>query len=167
VCKQPFKYVTIEPDEDSLGHVLYRQWSKKHRQEFDPRSVRAIQRLESAAICNFAGAAAAGLLVNQDFEWSCASNDRNIAIDMIELIESESDALSAYCQLLELRARNLVRGHRDEVKQVAQELLQQTRLSFKSVRQIVYPNIKSVRIAGPMPSDEQLRELWRRDGAGK
>jgi len=77
--RRKFSYVTIAPEEDSLGHVLYQHLGKNFHPEYDEMSkVRA--KLEKAILISLAGHAAERIFSGKN-NWLGSSNDIHSVVD--------------------------------------------------------------------------------------
>ncbi len=94
----PFKYVTIKPDEDSLGHVLLIPYSAKFRPDLGTNAA-VRKRIESLVMVDFAGKCAEELhakgRVRKGF-----MGDFHDAVNLASHIHSDERVLSAYLDYL-------------------------------------------------------------------
>ncbi len=97
----PFKYVTIKPDEDSLGHVLLAPFSAKFRPDLDTNAA-VRQKIESLVMLDFAGKCAEALLVKRRVPKGFRSDFQD-AVEFASYIHSEGRLLSAYLEYLWVR----------------------------------------------------------------
>ncbi|HEX4334322.1 MAG TPA: hypothetical protein VH062_00330 [Polyangiaceae bacterium] len=133
---RPFRHVTIERGEDSLGHVLYRAFSDRFDPELDVSS-RTNRTIEAAVDCALAGHAAEALLTGRN-KWVGSTADRAHAIDMASYRCGSAQQVEAY---IEWRRTVVVDSLRlssrwDAVKVLAEALLERKRLTHKEARRI-------------------------------
>ena len=140
VLHRPFRYATIRPEEDSLGHVMFQAFSEKFSPDISV-GLRDADFIERCSTCSYAGAAGAGLLSGQDFDWAGAGADRQHALNMVSYVDGEPDALGAHLELLTYRARNLIRSHSAAVERVAEKLLREETIKAKTVKALIWPDL--------------------------
>ena len=161
---QKFKYVTIEPNEVSLGHCLFEPWGALSLSPFDldqdtRRSRRAYVRLVSIVVSiNLAGIAAEHLVKGTVFKERSADPSSDImkaaerATQITRVLRRpiEPRGRSAVFSKLDLpieveryllrkleEIRLLLALNQDALGAIAESLLERTRLSYTQVRSIV------------------------------
>jgi hypothetical protein len=138
LLKRPFKYVTIKPEEGSLGHLMPCDLPLSLREviEFgEPEESLPI--LEKLIMINFAGNAAIAIWTGRN-NWQGARGDfQNIAQQYCRCCRSP-DEETAFLKWLSIRTRNLIGCslHWPVVEAVAQALLTHERLTSRQVKEI-------------------------------
>lgn len=138
IRKRRFKYVTIIPEKDSLGHILHKPWSN-----FDPEvndDARTSKKIETEALVSLSGHAVESLLTGKTM-WQCASwqGDRHNAIDILSYSFPEGEELGAYFTWLFIHAKNILKQplHWKAVQYLADELLIHKKIGYKKAREII------------------------------
>jgi hypothetical protein len=139
--RKPFRYVTIEPGEDSLGHVMF---SKFKGLSFNPdlnRDLRTRVRCENDAMISLVGPIA-GARFSGSKTWRGAHGDMRQAADMLDYMSSGREETAAYLAWIVARSRAFVESvvHWPQIEAVAHALLAKPIgkrwLSSKEVREI-------------------------------
>jgi hypothetical protein len=133
--RRPVEHVTIIPEEDSLGHVLYRPF-----QDFHPDRAcdkKTLQRIEDTVFCLLAGYAA---------EWKhagkpndrAASSDFHYAISLADHTHGSNRAVTTYFayQMACVRDFMDLPSNWAAVKAIAAALLTHRRLSGRAARKL-------------------------------
>lgn len=119
-----FKYVTLEPKGDSLGHVRvtpprYQTGLESH---FD-YLIRALAGVEAERAFGFRP---------QRYGWE---SDRQAAVDHALSIAGGGEEATLWVRLAGIRARRLVEVWRRSIEALADRLLTEPRLSFEAARE--------------------------------
>jgi hypothetical protein len=141
--KSSFCYITIEPDEESLGHVMF----KKYRDSFNPEidSDRIIRKpLEKAIIIAFAGAIAEQIFSGQKNPTG-TSRDFRSAVDDATYLCGNLEETEAYINWLWIRTKNMIRQPAKwcSVKRLAEELLDCRKIGYMKTRRIIKESLQS------------------------
>jgi len=138
--RRPFRYVTIEPESDSLGHVRKYSWARTLEKTKEEGASPAMQRrLEHDILMMYAGPHAEAKHTGRQNRRG-ASHDNANAVSMGGLLHDYSSVvLERYLDYLWARAEELVRGPFlwRLIGAVADDLLQRRRLSKKQVRETI------------------------------
>ena len=132
-----FRLVTIEPGEDSLGHVMFEKFSKGFQPGHNS-GLRTRAQIENGVMAALAGPTAEHLYSGRRNNRG-ASDDHHYAVDLATYEVSEDKELEAYIRWLSVRTRNrlTVPANWSAVKAVANELLVCRRMSGKRTREVV------------------------------
>jgi hypothetical protein len=138
--RKSFRYVTIEPDDDSLGHILFQKWDASFRPDIcGDLHTRVL--CENSAIISLAGPSA-GAHFSRREKWRCVDSDMENAFSMIDYMSNGPKETEAYIAWLAVRSRGFVCSevHWPQIEAVARELLAkpkgERRLSARQVREI-------------------------------
>jgi hypothetical protein len=136
LVKRRFRHVSIEPDQRSLGHVLYRAWDKR----FDPNarfSPRTEILLRDAVVTALAGFEAQFRFSGKR-PWRSARSDHDQALDLALRACCSGEEAAAYVEWLSVRTRQMfsVPSTWKAVRALARSLLRQQRLSYKEAHKI-------------------------------
>jgi len=134
LLKRRFKYATIEPDEDSLGHVLETRLPTSFRPDID-NGLRARAVAEKRILSLFAGEAAEARWRGKH-NWRGAAADYHKVANLTSYFCGDVEEEEAYARWLALRARNMVCSevHWPLVEAVAGALLERNRLAYAEAR---------------------------------
>lgn len=131
---RPFRYVTIEPDEGSLGHVLFRAWDKRFHPDVN-WSPRTEALLRDAIVTALAGLEAqAKFTGRRDFRG--ARSDYDQAADLASRACGSLKETNAYLAWLCVRTKQIVSVHWGEIRALASALLREKRLSYEGARDV-------------------------------
>jgi hypothetical protein len=135
--KRPFRYVTIEPDEDCLGHIMY----KKFRDSFNPEigSDREIRKpLEKAITTAFAGPIAEQIFSGRK-NIVGAKGDLRDALNYAFYLCGSPEETEAYVNWLWIRTKNMIRQPAKwcSVEGLAKELLDYRKIEYMKARRII------------------------------
>jgi hypothetical protein len=160
---QKFKYVTIEPDEERLGHCRFEPWGARSLSPFDhdhdtPRNRRAHVRLVNIAVYIDLAGLAAEHIAGERFIWETPDRPRSDISKAAERAEEITKLLrrpieprgnSGVFSKLNLPAeveryllrrleetRLLLTLNREALDALAEALLERTRLSYRQARPI-------------------------------
>lgn len=131
----PFRYVTIRPGEDTLGHLLHRRMSDRFRPDIE-MSAQQAARFERHALVAMVGPAAEKRFRGR-YNWRGASNDMHNAVEAVSYISHHPEELSAHVRLIQVRARTFVDARWVEIEAVAAALLAAEHLSQAAVRNAI------------------------------
>jgi len=134
--RRAFRHISIEPREESLGHVLYAQWSK-HFQPDQDSSARTRNEVERAVICAFAGYVA-------ETRFSGRHNRKGAHEDMRHAEElasfmHEGEVLDRYQDYLMAKTEQMITQPLlwAAVKALAEALLREKRIGYRKARRII------------------------------
>ena len=133
----PFKYVTIEPEGDTLGHLKPFPSPKSFNPEIDDE-IKTLIRIEKNIITYYAGKAVEFILTKKSNK-IVGSDDQN-AWDLACYYCGGPEETEAFLKWMWERTINWVQNpdfHWDAVEALAQELLKKSRLTSKEARQII------------------------------
>jgi hypothetical protein len=135
--KRAFRYVTIEPEEDSLGHIML----KKFRDSFNPEidSDRKIRKpLEKAIITSFAGPIAEQIFSGRK-NIIGAKSDLRDALDYACYLCGSLEETEAYVNWLWIKTKNMIRQPAKwcSVEGLAKELLDCHKIGYMKARRII------------------------------
>lgn len=94
--RRPFRYVTIEPGSDSLGHVMFQKWKASFQPDISV-DLRTRLLCENSAIISFAGPIA-GAHFRGRKNWRGADGDILNAVDMMNFMCGGPEETSAYVE---------------------------------------------------------------------
>ena len=135
--KRSFRYVTIEPEEDSLGHIMYKKFRDSFNPEIDPdREIR--KPLEKAIITAFAGPIAEQIFSGRKNRIG-ASSDFHGALDCALYLCGSNEETEAYVNWLWIRTKNMIRQPAKwcSVEGLAKELLDCRKIGYMKARRII------------------------------
>ncbi len=139
-----FKYVTIKPENDSLGHVMHVRPNKWFRPDMDG-SERIRLRAENYIVTSFAGQLAEGKFVGRRARWGMHDDNRQ-AVDLaVSVVGGSQDTVEAFLHFCFLRSRDLVQVNWGNIQAVAAALLKQERLTFDDVVETIMPGTLALR----------------------
>jgi ATP-dependent Zn protease len=150
LVRRRFKYVTVEPGDDNLGHVLYRRWGESFDPDLNSDS-RTERRIENAVFTAFAGHAAEAIFVGRG-NWIGSGQDRQTAMYLASYICGNNEELNAYLNLVWIRTRMKLRQphHWTQVKALAEALVVERKITYRRAKEI-----------GQAASDAEFEE-WKR-----
>lgn len=142
------RHVTIEPEGDSLGHVLHKKTHDPKRRERLASELKPKARdrayVESLALCSLAGAAGAGLCIGEDFDECGADADYGNACECLSYLtymhgraSRDTMELDAYLAYLKYRARNMIQHNHYAVRKLAEALLVRRKIAFGEAKRIM------------------------------
>lgn len=108
--RRPFHYVTIEPCEESLGHVMFRKFKASFNPELNS-DLRTRVICENNAIISLVGPTAAAHFRRRE-KWLGADQDGQKATNIMSYLCRGGEELRAYMDLIGVWSKNFVR---DEV----------------------------------------------------
>jgi len=138
--QRPFKYVTIEPAGDALGHMqgwVPGKWFRPDM-ELTPR-VRSLIDAEVSVL--FAGGIAEKRHVGRSNRHSTRS-DYSALVDLALYVGGDERTTNAYVKWRQFAAEALIDFHWSEVEQLANALLDQKRMTSTEVRAVLFPELK-------------------------
>lgn len=132
----PFTYITIIPEEDSLGHVKHPELHN-FNPEWD-NSLRVIDRAERMIICSFAGQVAEWKFSNRH-NWKGSGEDWHRAIGLASHFVGNDEVLQKYVDYLWARAKTLFNAPWlwAAVEVVVRKLLTRKKMSNRLTRKII------------------------------
>ena len=130
----PFKYLTIEPEEDSLGHVKRFPHPKSFHPDYEG-DTKTLNRIEKNIIFCYAGSAAEFILTGK-LKIGGESDAQN-ARDLADHYCGGPEETEAFLKWMWERTINWVHFYWDAVEALAQELLKKRRLTSKEAEQII------------------------------
>lgn len=138
--RKPLRYVTIEPGDDSLGHVMFQKWKASFRPDFDA-DLRTRLLCENSVIVYLAGPIAGAHFCGRK-RWRSADGDIDNAVSMIEYMSGGPDEANAYIEWLAVRSRMFVCSevHWPQIEAVARELLAKP----KGERRLWSPQVREI-----------------------
>lgn len=133
------KYVTIIPDEDSLGHIFGHKFPGKFDFGETEWSGQTQLLLERRIRSIFAGPLAQKKFHPRGFRHAHAAGDYDQIADLGLRLGGDDETASAHIKLLELQTRNLLNTPQIWlfIEAVAEALLEQKKLSGKQVREVI------------------------------
>ena len=139
LVRRAFRYVTIKPGEDSLGHILFRKFSDSFRPDIEYDEHKLRPPLEKVIITGLAGHAAESIYAGRN-NWVGSRKDFHNAVDYATYLIGEPKELEAYMKWLLIHTRNKLCHpmHWGAVKALAEELLKQDRIGYRKARKIIY-----------------------------
>jgi hypothetical protein len=132
-----FAYISIVPDDDCIGHVLFHRLRLTDMHVYD-MSPRVRDRLERRIITGLAGREGKRLITGRYNHRGAAGDYRN-ALRLASHIEGTSEALTPYFKWLMVRAKQLVTAphHRPMLDALALALLEQEKIDGPTACQII------------------------------
>ncbi len=134
----PFKYLTIEPEKDSLGHVKGFPPPKSFRPEID-EDTKTLNRIEKNIIAYYAGNATEFIHTGKLNKIGVGSDNQN-AMDLAINYCGGPEETEAFLNWMWERTINWLQNpssHWNAVETLAQELLKKRRLTSKEAKQII------------------------------
>jgi hypothetical protein len=131
----PFKYVTINPDVGSLGHVMHNQAPKWFNPEIETGDRQRL-RGERHIMAGFAGQIAEGKYRGRRPRYGMDS-DNDSAVNMAMYFCGTTDTTEAFMHFCFLSSRDLTIKSWWAVKAVAKALLERMTLSRKEVKETI------------------------------
>jgi len=135
----PYRYVTIESDEESLGHVERFPYPKSFCPDIDSENYRVRKRIEKEIIASFAGHAAEFILSKRK-NWKGARQDNHETVDLaLYYCGGSTEEAGAFLDWMWLRTIGWIKNPLRWmcVKKVAKELLEKHKLKATEVRKII------------------------------
>ena len=140
--KRSFRYVTIEPEEDSLGHIMYKKFRDSFNPEIDPdREIR--KPLEKAIITAFAGPIAEQIFSGRK-NIIGAKSDLRDALDYACYLCGSLEETEAYVNWLWIRTKNMIKQPAKwcSVEGLAEELLDCRKIGYMKARKIIKDSLQ-------------------------
>ena len=137
--KIPITKVTIEPDDDSLGHVRRKNLPRPVYEALRSGglTLHMIDKIERNIIMPLAGGAAERRHRGRS-NYVGSWQDRDRVVDFVDRLSASGEEASAYYRLQLVRARGLIESKWYAVEAVAQALLAATTLTGEDVKRIVH-----------------------------
>ena len=132
-----FKYVAIEPWEDSLGHIMYGNLQRMPNPKVE--SMTKVRNFyERRILVELAGHAAERIFTGRN-NWAGSRDDMSRAVDFASYICGSNEAVEAYLKWLSVCARDKFKNpwYWGAVKSLAEELLKQNRIGYRKARQFI------------------------------
>ena len=131
-----FSFITIIPEEDSLGHIKHPKLNN-----FDPEcdnSLKIVDRTERRILVFFAGQVAERRFANRH-NWKGSGGDWESAVNLASCLAGNNEVLQAYVNYLWARAKNLfdLPWLWAAVEAVANELLIRKKMGSQLTRKII------------------------------
>jgi hypothetical protein len=144
LLRRRFRYVTIEPGEDSLGHLLEARPPGSFQPDVDAGG-RARMTAERLIMIRLAGEAAESLWRGKH-NWRGARGDHHSVSDLTSYFCGDVEEETAYAQWLAIRTRNMLRNQMNWalVEAVAASLLERGRLGYREARKVMREAIRAV-----------------------
>jgi hypothetical protein len=135
--RRRFKYVTIEQEEDSLGHILLSRWPKGIEPGIDS-GARVENYLKNSILIDLAGHAAERLFKGRN-NWVGSRQDVQTAVEFADYVCGSNEESQAYVKWLFIKARNIIRlePYWDSIKALAKELLIKKKIGYMAARKII------------------------------
>ena len=133
----PFKYLTIEPEKDTLGHVKRFPHPKSFHPDYEG-DTKTLNRIEKNIITSYSGSAAEFILTGKYN--SGGGTDSQYARELADHYCGGPEETEAFLKWMWERTINWVQNpdfHWDAVEALAQELLKKSRLTSKEAKQII------------------------------
>lgn len=133
----PFKYVTIEPEEDSLGHLQPFPPPKSFHPDYNS-DTKAQKRIEKEVTAYYAGNAAVFILTGKYDKGG--TRDGQYAMDLADYDSGGPEETDAFLNWMWERTINWMQNPSymwDAVETLAQELLKKRSLTSKEAKQII------------------------------
>jgi len=144
----PLRYVTIEPNEDSLGHIRGKAWPESFRPDINADR-QTTKRLEDQVLMVMAGGVAEYLRTGRRNNVG-ASGDFHQAVDIAGYLHPDETVLSAYLKFVDAYLVSMLspvewKNYRwSMVERIAEALLTSTTLTPSEVRRLVSPDVSNV-----------------------
>lgn len=153
IVRRRWQYATIEPTDDSLGHIRYFPAPATFHPDAD-EDTRTRYRLEQYATTALGGVVAEAKLIGSH-NWVGASADLRQAVDWLDYLSSGPDETGAYVGWMLERTRGLLRQEHWwlAVEHLAAALLVHRRLDYRRCRQLIASAI-----------DDYVKQPWPRNG---
>ena len=136
----PFRYVTIVPKGDSLGHIMGEKLSKKlHNDvEYGTLTPRQRDRIDREIMGTLGGAAAVAVVRNRR-KWDGADSDVRRVFDFADRILGNPEAAGAFFKMLWVSVRDCIAIPYNfrAVEALAGELLKCKRVTGREAREII------------------------------
>ncbi|HEX3345555.1 MAG TPA: hypothetical protein VHS09_13320 [Polyangiaceae bacterium] len=130
-----FHYVTIEPGDGNLGHVLYPASDRRFRPDESWTPI-AERRVRDAILVMLAGYIAEAKFTGRN-NWLGSRGDRDGAADLAMRACGSTEEVNAYLAWVDARARSLVRVWWRRIERLAHALLVERRMPQARVVEIV------------------------------
>ena len=133
--RRAFRYVSIEPNEESLGHIMYRKFGERFHPDYDEEA-RIRPQLEKAILSSLAGHASECIYRGRN-NWVGSATDRTHAFDLASYISGSFEETEAYVNWLWVRCRVKIKTHWFRVTALADQLLKHHRIRYPKVKKII------------------------------
>lgn len=142
-AKKPYKHVTIEPGEDSYGHIRHFPLPDSFQPDIDSESYRMQKRIEQEIILLYSGHAAEVLAAGRH-NWRGASDDTRRAVDLALYVNGDPKQTSAYLQWAWLKTMNFLKlpFRWVAVEGLAKALLERNNINKKEAKKIITTSIE-------------------------
>ena len=130
-----FRYVTIKPDDDSLGHLKHRKVPRSFNPEIS-NSDRTFMYWQRRIVAGFAGQIAEGEFLGKHPRHGFESDDQN-AINAAEYLTGSKKQWQKYLDYCWAVAEDTVEASWKDIKSVAAALLERETLSYEEVRKVI------------------------------
>ena len=135
--RRGFSYISIEPGEDSLGHVVYQKFRDSFRPDYD-KKIKTRLPLEKVIIIGLAGYVAEKIFTGRR-GLTEAVDDFQIAFDYASILTGGAEETSAFVKWLLIRTENMLRTPQNwaAVQALAEELLKVKKIKYHRARKII------------------------------
>lgn len=131
-----FRYVTITPDGDALGHV--KNWAFSRRFQPDAHvSPRGREIIDNRVMTLFAGGIAEKRFSGR-LNRVGAQSDHEQAVDLADYLSGNTACTEAYLKWRWVVAETAVEHHWADIERVAGALLERNRLTWREVRELIF-----------------------------
>lgn len=136
------RQVTVKPGKDYSG--LHSEMGRHYLEGLDCREITPLvrDRIERRVIVRLAGAAAQRRFNRRSYRHYHADDDHQQAVDLLFRIASSGKEVTAYCRWLGIRTENIVACHWQEIKNVADALIEQETLDGATITQVIRQAMK-------------------------
>jgi len=139
VVKRKFQYVSIEPDKESLGHVLFQRFSDKFQPEFqEENKIRPM--LEKTIITGLAGEIAEKKFCNDEIDFQSSRSDFDNVFDYICYFVGSIEEAQAFLNWMIVRTKNIISldFNWNAVKELAEQLIKRKKIGYRTARKIIF-----------------------------
>ncbi len=139
VVKRAFQHVSIEEDEESLGHVMFRKFSDKFQPEYQEED-RIRPLLEKCIIVGLAGEVAEKKSYNAEIDFQSSMSDFSKAFDYICYLVGTVEEAEAFLNWMIVRTKNIIYldFNWNAVKVLAEQLIKRKRIGYRLARKIIF-----------------------------
>jgi hypothetical protein len=132
-----FRYVTIIPSGDTLGHVKNYPFGKSFQPDVEV-TLRMRDRLEKEIVIYYAGNEAEKKFCGRYNHWG-SNGDFHSLVDLASYVAGGEEALEAYLKWLQLATRDMIARAENwlAVQKVAEALLEKKKLTSEEAKAII------------------------------
>jgi ATP-dependent Zn protease len=142
---EKFKYVTVAPDADSIGHVRRERWPKWFHPDFDS-SDRIRLRVERHIVISFAGQLVEAKFLGKHPRYGMHA-DNEIAVDMAFHVGGSVKTVEAFLHYCWSVSEDLVACNWRFVEVIAEALLDKETLQYVDVIEVIMPGSAALRVS--------------------